>query len=107
MRKFTLKPELSFAVIPGTGRVAPKQVLEGEQFARFVPSLLVELLEEPKAAAVVPPPAPKKVLEAPPPPPAPVLVEAPVSKPEPKDEPKDEPKRFAPSSAKKSSSSKK
>lgn len=95
MRKFTLKPDLSFAVIPGTGRIVPKQVLEGEQYARFVPSLLVELLEEPKAAPPVPPP----------PPPAPLSVETPFEGPV-KEEPEAESKPKASSSSKKTSSKK-
>jgi hypothetical protein len=89
MRKFTLKPGLSFAVIPGTGRVSPKQVLEGEQYARFVPSLLAEVLVEPAPIApplvVRPPPLPAPRVEVrPPPPPPPVaLAEVPVSVPAP------------------------
>ena len=70
MRRFVKKPEATFVVIPGVGRINEGRVLEGEDFAKFVPSLLVELLEEPAPA-----PAPARVLvEVPLLPPAPTAV---------------------------------
>ena len=74
MRRFQKKPEVTFAVIPGVGRLGAGQILEGDHFAKFVPSLLVELpaltATAPTPPAVIvlpaePPPAPT----APPPPP--------------------------------------
>lgn len=111
MRKFIKKPDITFAVIPGVGRLAEGQVLEGDQYAKFVPSLLVELLSEPAAAPAVAPPAPERTVEAPPPPSAPILLgdksvaEAQVlveKQPEPKPSPKPAPKP-APAPAKKPS----
>lgn len=78
MKRFKKKPELSFVVIPGVGRVDGDRILEGDEFAKFCPSLLVEL--PPQATAVAPAevPAPRK---APPPPPAPAPVAAPPEEP--------------------------
>lgn len=64
MRKFTKKPELAFIVIPGIGRVADNRILEGDNLAKFAPSLLVEVLPNEKAAppaVIVPPPPPEPV----------------------------------------------
>jgi hypothetical protein len=75
MRRFQKKPELTLAVIPGVGRVAAGQVLEGDQYARFVPSLLVEIPALPTAPpAPTAPPEVKAppVLVPPPPEPSPV-----------------------------------
>jgi hypothetical protein len=49
MRRFKKKPELGFVVIPGLGRVTGDTVLEGDQYAKFCPSLLVEVLDGTKA----------------------------------------------------------
>lgn len=88
MRRFQKKPDVTFVFIPGVGRVAEGRVLEGDEFAKFVPSLLVEV---PNASSVpgglvltevlpVPDapdltPKPPVVLIPPPPPPSPVLNE--------------------------------
>jgi hypothetical protein len=79
MRRFQKKPELTFAFIPGVGRLAAGQVLEGDQYVRFVPSLLVELpalpvAPVPSAPKVTPAVTPKvtpAVIIPPPPPMAP------------------------------------
>jgi hypothetical protein len=74
MRRFQKKPDVTFAFIPGVGRVGAEQVLEGEQYARFVPSLLVELpaLSTPAPAASAPvAPSPKVTPVVVVPPPAP------------------------------------
>ena len=70
MRRFQKKPEVTFAFIPGVGRVGPGQVLEGDRFAVFVPSLLVEIPAAPAAPALVEPKvprasAPRSVIELP------------------------------------------
>jgi hypothetical protein len=83
MRRFKLRPELRSAFIPGFGSAANNSVLEGDQFAKFVPALLVEVPE----AAVVSPPA----VKAPPAAPAkalPVPLVEPVVSPAPLPEPK-------------------
>lgn len=48
MRRFVKKPGAAFVVIPGVGRLKPGQVLEGDEYERFVPLLLVELPPEPR-----------------------------------------------------------
>ena len=73
MRRFKKKPELSFVVIPGLGRISDDRVLEGDQYAKFAPSILVEVLPAP--AAPLKEPAPAVLI---PPPPPPVTAPAPV-----------------------------
>jgi len=46
MRRYTKKPGLAVCMIPGAGRVRDGQILEGDEFARYCPSVLVEV-EEP------------------------------------------------------------
>lgn len=71
MRRFKKKPELSFVVIPGVGRVSDDRVLEGDQFAKFAPSILVEVLPVPSAPLKEPAPVVSRpVVLVPPPPPA-------------------------------------
>jgi hypothetical protein len=45
-RKFKKNPSMTQVVLPGYGRLTSGEV-EGDQYARFVPSLLVEVTEEP------------------------------------------------------------
>jgi hypothetical protein len=96
-KRYVLKPGLQSASIPGTGRVSAGVVLEGDQYARYAGSILVEILDS------VPTAAPRPVLTEPAPVPkvestpkattADLLVEAP--KEEKKEEKKEEPKRSA------------
>lgn len=94
-RKFRKRPELHSCALPGIGVVPEGKILEGDEYAKFCPSLLVEVPESEvvKVAAPSPPPPPP-----PPPKPAP--------KPEPKPEPAPE-KEPEKASEKKSSSKKK
>jgi len=47
MTKYRKSPDKDLVIIPGVGRVAPGQILEGPQYARFVGiGLLEEILEE-------------------------------------------------------------
>jgi len=46
MRRFKKKPELTFVLIPGVGLVKGEEILAGDKYARFCPSLLVELPAE-------------------------------------------------------------
>lgn len=80
--RYVLKPGLNALFLPGVGRVSPGQVLEGEQYARFVPNFLAlapgtaaEAIPDPKLATVTPiTPAvvPSPRVEPPVPPVAPV-----------------------------------
>jgi hypothetical protein len=71
MSNFTLKPGLTSVFLPGVGRVPPGRVLEGDQYRRFVPAFLVEVVG---TAAPAPAPTLKAVKPAvsSPPSPAPV-----------------------------------
>lgn len=68
MRRFKKKPELAFAVIPGLGRISDDRVIEGDQFAKFAPSLLVEVLPAavPVSAKSAPKPPPAVIVPPPP-----------------------------------------
>jgi hypothetical protein len=47
MTKYRKSPDKDLVIIPGVGRVAPGQILEGPQYARFAGlGLLEEILEE-------------------------------------------------------------
>lgn len=97
MSSYKLKPGLSSVFLPGAGKVTTKTILTGEQYQRFVPQFLVEVLEEvvlaPAApfavfvpeSVVAPAPAPEPVV------PAPVPASEPVVVPEPAPEPIPEP----------------
>lgn len=84
--KFRLRDGFSFAVVPGYGRVKPRDVLTGAEFANF-PHLLIECdgKSEPEAVAPVaaveppapPPPPPAPPAEEPAPAVAPVVADAP------------------------------
>lgn len=85
MRRFQKRPDVTFAIIPGVGRLDGQRILEGDQYAKFAPSLLVEIPAGPDAAPLTEPkptapgPAPMRevrpraptVIVPPPPPPAP------------------------------------
>jgi len=45
MRRFKKKPELTYVLIPGFGMVKGDMLLTGDQYAKFCPALLVEVLE--------------------------------------------------------------
>src|SRR4051812_16141946 len=75
MDRFILKAGLSVVFLPGIGRVAANQVLEGEQFRRFVPLFLVEA-----PVAVIPANPPDVIIPPAPPEPPPAI--APVTLPE-------------------------
>lgn len=79
MSKFALKPGLSLALLPMAGKVAPGMILEGDQYRKFVPQFLVEVVDlgaatpaepekkSPPPVIVPPPPAPAPAPAAPPP----------------------------------------
>ena len=46
--KYRKSPDKDLVIIPGAGRVAPGQILEGPQYARFVKLGLLEEIEEAK-----------------------------------------------------------
>lgn len=46
-RRFRRKAGVHALVLPGHGLVGSETVLEGDDYAKFVPAFLVELLEEP------------------------------------------------------------
>lgn len=71
MRRFRKKPDVTFVVIPGAGRVNEGMVLEGDEYAKFVPSLLVEIPAAPAAPVLTEPVAPKLTPKVTVPPPAP------------------------------------
>jgi hypothetical protein len=50
-RQFRKREDLHMVILPGLGRIRPDQVLKGEEFARYVPHLLEEVLAP---VAVVP-----------------------------------------------------
>lgn len=63
-RKFRKKSDLVMIFLPGLGRVTHDEVIEGDQYAKYVPSLLVEVevadqAEAPSEAPVAQDPAPK------------------------------------------------
>ena len=80
MKKFTLKADITRALIPGVGQVKQGTVIEGDEYGKYCPSLLTEVPSEPtmvpetKKAA----PARKQITEPspaiPPPPPVPTMV---------------------------------
>jgi hypothetical protein len=79
MRRFKKRPEVGFIVLPGLGRITDNsRIFEGDQFAKFCPSVLVELpadeLPAPRKSA--PPPA---VIIPPPPPPPPAHMPDPMA----------------------------
>lgn len=88
MSNYKLKPGLSSVFLPGAGKVTVKTVLTGEQYQRFVPQFLVEVLEEavqaPAApfAVVVPVPEPEPIV-APAAAPAPMVAPEAIVAPEP------------------------
>lgn len=45
MRKFRKRPGLAMVHLPGHGRLVGQALVEGEQFAKFVPALLEEVFE--------------------------------------------------------------
>jgi hypothetical protein len=58
-RKFVLKAGKTHASIPGVGVVHPGHILEGDQYARYVPGILEELpANTPVATKMEAPPAP-------------------------------------------------
>ena len=59
MRRFQKRPDVTFAFIPGVGRLGAGQVLEGDEYAKFSPSLLVEIQALPTSPALTEPTAPK------------------------------------------------
>ncbi len=77
-KRFVLRAGLHVAMIPGLGRVKQGFVVEGEQYARFVPSILTEILDSAPVAApvatILVEPAP---ILPPPPPPEPLVAEMP------------------------------
>jgi hypothetical protein len=81
-RKFKKRADLGMVFVPGVGHVRNDQVLEGDQWARFCPSLLVEVLDQDREPTVkVKSSPPPKAAPPPPPPPAP--------EPEPEPEPEE------------------
>lgn len=52
-RKFQRKPDLFFCYLPTVGRVERNQILEGDHFAKFLGSHLVEIPEVPVIEPVV------------------------------------------------------
>lgn len=53
-RQFRKREDLHLVIIPGMGRLRPNQILSGDQYAKFVPHLLEEVLPAKSAAPVVP-----------------------------------------------------
>jgi hypothetical protein len=79
--RFQKRPDRDLVFIPDVGRVSPGQILEGPEYKRFCPDLLVQIEDEPVEAPSSPVEAPSVVEtpevsvepeEAPEPPPAPV-----------------------------------
>ena len=80
MRRFKKRADISVAFIPGYGRVGPNAVLEGDQWAKFCPALLVEVAagaEAPKPAPVTATPPAPEVIAPPAPEPVPASASAP------------------------------
>lgn len=77
-RYFKKNPSMTAVYVPGFGRLMGDTVIEGDQYARFVPSILVEV-EAPAPVPAKAPPAPA------PPPPAPAPAPAPAPEPPPAD----------------------
>lgn len=48
--RFRLKEGTLVAFIPGAGRIKPESVVEGEKFRKYVPSVLVEIEQEPEVS---------------------------------------------------------
>jgi hypothetical protein len=57
-RKFKKNPSMTMVYVPGFGRLMGDTIIEGDQYARFAPAILVEVAEAdlPKPAALPPPP---------------------------------------------------
>lgn len=53
-RQFRKREDLHLVIIPGMGRLRPNQILSGDQYAKFVPHLLEEVLPAKSVAPVVP-----------------------------------------------------
>jgi hypothetical protein len=45
MRRFKKRDNLNLVVLPGIGRLRNDQVLEGDEWARYCPQCLVEILD--------------------------------------------------------------
>lgn len=76
-RKFKKNPSMTMVYVPGFGRLMGDTIIEGDQYARFAPAILVEVAEADLPKVPAPPlaavevPAPLPLPPPPPPPPAP------------------------------------
>lgn len=81
MRKFRKRSDKDMVIVPGVGPVRDDRVFEGDQYAKFCPSVLEEVVSEGPdtdrfvqpsdvVATRAPAPAPAPASEPPPPPPS-------------------------------------
>lgn len=64
-RKFKKNPSMTMVYVPGFGRLMGDTIIEGDQYARFAPAILVEVAEADVPKPVVPPPLPPPSAPAP------------------------------------------
>lgn len=82
MRQFKLKSGVDVAFIPGAGKLTESSVIMGNEYSKYVPGLLVEVMPaSPPVELTEAPSAPKPLTEVMPVPPVEVETSVPITSP--------------------------